>query len=1180
MRAEPTVAYARQNGMAGAHPRTHVPRLHLVEEVEEGLRREGIVVLKAPWGYGKTTLLHDCARHSREVSSCPIVHVDFNSPEAMAYMSGSDGELGRILSAQACGSSRADAAEGGQDPDPADGDCSKRRKRRGAGSVRVPSRYAQRASRVVWLHLHWMAGQWSRLLESSFQNAHEPTADGPLVLIDDLPKLDAPSAADFARAVRFWSSRGARIVITCLPSSGIDQQSLSQALFLGPDMLGVCSQEMGMWVRWLSIARDLDVEGLTNGVPMLVAACARIRAGDGRSDGGFLRACELVMGHALAEPLTSSVGLARRAMMVLGCGRLSEMARVGACVNAWEIEELALSFPMLGIDLERGTFRCPPLAPSLGYSCVRMCVEDNERLGARLVERLLDREEAQRAGAVLGFLPPTERARLLEAHPERFADVLAPDMVLETFDAAGERGYVAGKGAAQLRSFVEVCQDGKLGGHPDGFVSDIACVLSFWRRFAGFAYAGQVGAGLADIVAELGEAGLVGDAGRWSDALARLDGALAGRPAETEGLGATVLRCHAAACGVLAGRASQARSWLAPFAQRKRVLRSAQRCPSGVSDALLTACLVLASHTEELPSAGGSVATGLDAVRNAKRYLEDRQVGFGVALCSLVEAILLIAMGDEARADGFADLLLRRWSQQGCGLGQVFSRLLKAHCALAQNRPSQARGHAAVAFGVSQGMRFPRLEGLSRLYLVASLIRCRDRCEIGEHELEVSAQASASRGREEASLLLAQALFAVSEGELDCARDRLEALARRAAPMQMRLAAFLARSLGHDRSAFLECMPNELLREYNAIREAKRRPSYGSLGEGATTAAGFVGLPDSDRGLYINVFGVMGGMLNGRPLTLRDWGRTKGLHLACLLALAPSSRMQRDDLADILFSSSIRSKRRSALGTTLNCLRTSLGQGCGGPDYIVGSMGTLSLNPLLVESDVSKFECAATQLMARRDEMTLREVVDDCDALVRLYGAGPDERLARLGDLVSRRVEQLRNLFVDCMLVAVDACYARGEFETALGFASHASLAAPDRRDVAAAHDLALRAKARKGAAQDAPLRAPSVPSVAYRRRTSDASHAGGASPQAPGVSGRPEGSEVHVQAGGADEPGRAIGPDGSQAKALPVVGALLSGPTTACVQSGGPAPLCDAPTAPVDPEDVQNPARPIVGVC
>ena len=56
-------------------------------------------------------------------------------------------------------------------------------------------------------------------------------------------------------------------------------------------MLGVSEQEMGMWARWLSIARDVDVKELTNGVPALVGACARIRTSDARCDAGFLHTC-------------------------------------------------------------------------------------------------------------------------------------------------------------------------------------------------------------------------------------------------------------------------------------------------------------------------------------------------------------------------------------------------------------------------------------------------------------------------------------------------------------------------------------------------------------------------------------------------------------------------------------------------------------------------------------------------------------------------------------------------------------------------------------------------------------------------------------------------------------------------------------------------------------------------
>ena len=127
-------------------------------------------------------------------------------------------------------------------------------------------------------------------------------------------------------------------------------------------------------------------------------------------------------------------------------------------------------------------------------------------------------------------------------------------------------------------------------------------------------------------------------------------------------------------------------------------------------------------------------------------------------------------------------------------------------------------------------------------------------------------------------------------------------------------------------------------------------------------------------------------------------------------------------------------------------------------------MGTLGLNYSIVDSDVRRFEQATTSLLVQHDEMTPRELIDECNSLVCLFGLGPDERLAELGEPVARRVEQLRDRFADCMLVAVDACYVRGEFDMALGFARHADLAAPGRGDVEAAYNQALQARARKGA--------------------------------------------------------------------------------------------------------------------
>lgn len=1066
MRVEQELAYAEHDGLSGAQRHLHVPRPQLVEEIGEGLRREGVVVLRAPWGYGKTTLLRDFAQYARERCARPIVSVDFSSPEVMAYMSGSDGELGRFLAD--------DAQDGRGQGEPQDAGVGRHKERDPHRPVRIPSRYVRRASRAIWLHLRWLSSQWCRGLSSGVQACPQEAFGAPVVLVDDLPKLDAAGVADLARAFRFWSSRGAMLVVACTPSAGLDTRTMPRALFLGPDMLGVSPQETGMWVRRLSIARDIDVESASNGVPMLVGACARVRSGDAGGDLGFLHACELVMSHVLAEPLSPCVSQARRAMAVLGQGRLSEVLSLGIAVSGRELEELAANYPVLGVDFARGTFRCPPLVPAPSFSCVRLCVEDDERLGAKCVERLLGRGEAQRAGAVLGFLPPLSRARLLEAHPAGFADVLGGEVVCQTLDDAQARGFVPGEGSARLRSFSRLCRDAPPEGATGGFAADVACVLAFWQRFAGPTRScGQACEAVADIVAELGEAGLVGDVARYEQALVRLESLLASRP--DEGLGEAVLCCHAAVCGVFAGCAGRVRAWLAPLVQRVRVLRANPSVPGGVADALLSACLVLAGDAEEPPGPALSCSE-LDAVRACKKCLTDLQVGFGVSLCAAVEAFLLMLSGDAPRAEPLADTQLRRWSQSGCCLGQAMARLSMAACCLAQARPSQARGHAAVAFGVAQRMRLPRLERVSRLFLIVALLVGHSVSEIGEHELAVCSQCGAQRGRADVVLLLSEAVLAAGRGDADEARDALEAFVGKADPVQMRLAVCVAGQMGDARRQMVECMPAELLREYRALREPRRRPSRAPMRDEAGAPAGAPLLAGCDRGLSVSVFGCLGGKLNGRPIESGEWGRTKGLYLTCLLALAPSGRMARSDLADILYSSTGRRQRASALGTTLSCLRTALGQVSGGPEYIVGSMGTLGLNYTLVSSDVARFEAQATALLARRDELTVRETVEECDALVRLFGTGPDARLAELHESVARRCEQLCDLFAECMLAAVDACYVRGEFEAALGFARHAALVAPDRADVADACDVVLRARARKAELHAGGLASPAEP--------------------------------------------------------------------------------------------------------
>ena len=1064
------------SGVRGSHGRCVVPRVQLLDEIGEGLAREGIVVLKAPWGYGKTTLMRECAQRARETSVRPVVQVEFTSPEVMGFLEGNDAELVRALS----GSLRKDGAAG--EPDAggagqASGMASLQVTRhKGRAKQRalqdVPPRYASRATKAVWLHLRAACAAWCRGLEAPTASQDQQRC-APTLLIDDLPPLDKASAADFCAAVCFWASRGAGIVIACTPGAAPDQGLLRRALVLGPDFLEVGIEELGMWRRWLSVACDLDVAGLTNGAPMLVGACARVRTADPLLDKSYQSSCERLLCHVLAEPLARPALLAVRAMMILGQGRLSELRAVGASCDRAFLEQLSQGYPLFGVDLARGRFRCPPVAVRAGYSCVRMCVEDDADLAVRCCEVLLARGDDARAADVLCFMPTPQRIALVAAHPAALADVVDVEVVLSSVEGAAARYEDLPEGVRAMSGFLELCRGGSVARPCCGFSAPIHEVAEFWRRFAGFAPQEGDPASAHDHVVRLGQAGLVGDAPAVLSSLGEL-GEFLGREGLEE-LSCAVLRCHAVACAVLAGCPTQARTWLAPHAQRLRARRPRAQAPCGIADALTSAALALAAYTEELPSAGAQATSDVEVVRASRRYLEDRQVSFGASFCAAVEALMLVGTGDEARADALLDELLRHWAAEGSWLGQAYARLGKAQCALVQNRPAQGRGHAAIALGIGQRLRFARLEACARLLLSVSLLRCHDLKEVGEHELVTQAQLSARHGQAPASVVLCSAVFHAFRGELGLASSELEGLALSARPADLRLGGLVTRALGADKASFLECLPDGLVREHTAIREARRKkPSQGQAED--CCAWGGDQVPPPGRGLVVKALGSMGGQLNGRTLSERDWGRSKGLYLVCVLALSPSERVPRAELAEMLFDSPSQSRRISSLSTVLSSLRDALGQTGGGPEYIVGGMGTLGLNPSLVDTDVARFEAAAAQLLARQGEMTFRETTQACDDIVRLFGLGPDPRLAQLGGVVTKRVGQLCDTFADCMLCGADMCFARGEFDMSLGYAKHASMASPERADVAYAHDMALRARARKGEPPQVPRHAGPTP--------------------------------------------------------------------------------------------------------
>lgn len=1038
--------------------RSHVDRVALCDEVDDALLRDGVVVLCAPWGYGKTTLMGDYARFARRRSDRPVVRIDYADPDVLSYLSGSSTELERSLReaawrhARRAGEQEGPAAGEGEAPLPA-----RRKAGRRPAFFDMPHRYAFIPSRCAYMHLRYLAPDWCARVEAGARREEIRLGIRPVVTVDNLPHLDPAALEDLLGAFWSWAAAGASVVIACEPSCGVTPERLPRAHFMGPDVLGVSGSELAAWVRKLSIPRELDVAGATNGVPLLVAACRRVRARTLEQDEGFLRSCEQVVDHMLREPLSAVASSARRAMVIMGRGTLGDVAAAGALAKPHEFEELASWYPMLGIDLDRGTFRCIPTSCGAGFCSVRECASSPDRLGMQCVAHMLQKGNRARAAAVAGFLPDDDLAVLLDARSEELADLLDAHVIDRALDAVrAQRGSLAGKaGLSGLADFLAACADG-LGTHGAGrrpeFVERLEAVLGFWYRHPAPAGAAACEGPCGQAVVELGLAALVQDGPGFRRSFEALCGCLEERD---DGLGAMVLRCHAVVCGTVCGEAAGVVAWLVPHAERLRSRRVDPDVPCGLADALSSLVGALAGMVLERPGSTSSARSLLDQIRAAGRYLEARRVEPAASLARTVEALYLMWHGEEAAA---ADLLGRnvaRWASLGFVAGQCLARIGLAYCSLAANRPGHAANQARTALGLAQRSGCCGLERLARLALMVALIRTKEVRELGEHDMRSSIEYSAIVPGICPSVWLAVAVVQLNEGNVELAGQLLRAVALRSGAFGSRLAVCTVRAFGNEKARLLEHLPRELRRDYLAVRSLSRR-SMEAGDEGRSSSH----LEDPDRGLSVRVFGAMGAAINGEPIKEGQWGRRKGLDILCLLALAPGQRMDREDLAALVHPSSETCRQKAnALSTTLNCLRKAVGQTEGGPEYLTGCRGSIGLNGVLVDTDVARFERAARDVLAQLDDTPFEDAVERCAAVGKLYKNGPDEALYRYGGLPARRIDELRVLFGDVMLAGYDLAMGRGEFDLALRFSARAQSVDRSRPDVAAAAEAAMKAK-------------------------------------------------------------------------------------------------------------------------
>lgn len=1085
----------------------HVERTALLGEIDAELSRAGMVILCAPWGYGKSDLLSDYARiaHAR-MPLRPLIRVDYGLHEVQAYLHGNHRPLERRLFREARGAiwlgeerPVAQIERSGEEALPS---------KRKAGAGLMPP------VGLLEFYASILAPQWHARFDGGTQCGEQPFHELPLVIIDNAPLLDGEVAAQWADVLRLWVREGARVLVACTPSTQPSRRLFPEVTMFTGASLAVSAAEMELWVRDLHLPGGCDVASATAGIPFLVDACRTVGTGDPVCHPALLRASDRVMEHCLDELMSAAAEQARWAMLLLGEGRLEDLAVVGSSMREDELSMMAAFYPMFGIDVEHGGFCCIPLPIDRDGHTVSRSVAGDEALAERCVQLLVAQGRLERAGRIATFLSVGARLRLYGRFPDVFADAANDGSVAQSLRAisAGDGvDHALRPGLARLARVHGLAHDvpARLlpemvyryaGGTSMGALRALRIVLGYWKGFGGAcdgslgdeglgteeapgvslegeangalerllgaispSTAGEDGWGDEDVydietvVASLGGAGLQGDQKTYHEQLRRLCRLI---PFSQGGLAAAVYAAHAALCGFLCDRPETVLAWIEPLAAQAAKARENPRRVGTVSDALLTAMGACARFLVEKPSAKVVVADALASIRAARLFFEERAIEPGTAAMAALEAGCLVLSGFEQRAEPMLRACQARWSVQGNLIGQLYTAYGLCAVGLSQDAVNQAGVYAQTAEALSQRLGLRRGVWLARLFESVVAIRGSNGPDLDRRLLEATIRQSSLYPGVSLALNIELGLLYAVGHDGSSARDIFQSVHLFGRPGACRLLVTAVRGLGRERACVLDLLPRSLRHEYESLRPSSvvRRAA---MGDDQDVVPSLLGLSRADKTLAIEVFGNFRVTINGHGIADSDWGRRKARLLLALLALRPEEPIARNSLIEALWGTEPTALARNNLNTALSSLRSTLGQKSGGCEYVISAGGALALNPQLVDTDVQRFEHLARTVLSHRSGTERLELIDACSTLEHLYREGVAAELGVLPRLVQDRLDELETLFVDCMVLGAGLAGEEGDVHLAHWFARGAARVRGDREDVRRA--LARATKALEG---------------------------------------------------------------------------------------------------------------------
>lgn len=249
----------------------------------------------------------------------------------------------------------------------------------------------------------------SRLLRRMRSSARE--GELGCVVLERVPSLDEGDVARLAGVVRRMLDAGLCVVLTLLPEAMQLLEELRTALvFWSEDLLvdggsgtGACLDEAGV--------------SLSRGLPLLVRGYLRTPHPCRRPGRGYVDAMGNLVGLSLRDGLLEEERRLRLAMMLLGSGRLEDVAHVVGRVDEDIVRSMQRDAPLFGVDVATQTFCCAGLSslPVFEECAASLApyATGREDVARSCVGRLLASGEARRAAQVVSLLSDDGGARKL-----------------------------------------------------------------------------------------------------------------------------------------------------------------------------------------------------------------------------------------------------------------------------------------------------------------------------------------------------------------------------------------------------------------------------------------------------------------------------------------------------------------------------------------------------------------------------------------------------------------------------------------------------------------------------------------------------------------------------------------------------------------------------------------------